>query len=124
MEKKTRKISYKLLTFIIPVVVLTVLALVIIAATLSKSRMTEMATETLESSISNQADNIEAWLSENLEYFRTVKHIMESQNPGEDEIESFLDTFYGFNSNSPNGFYLGTADGKLYKAAESNKNMR
>ena len=122
MEKKTkkiRKISVKLLTFIIPVVVLTVVALVFIAATLSKNRMTEMATETLESSISNQADNIEAWLSENLEYFSTVKHTMEAQDP--DDIEAFLDSYYGFNSNSPNGFYVGTADGKLYKAKESTK---
>lgn len=121
MGKKTRKISSKLLTFIIPVVVLTVLALVIIAASISKNRMTEMATETLESSISNQADNIEAWLNENLEYFNTVKHTMEAQKPEEDEIVSFLDSFYGFNSNSPDGFYLGTSDGKLYKAKESGK---
>ena len=76
--KKTRKISSKLLAFIVPVVVITVLALVAIAASLSKSRMTTMATETLESSISNQADNIEAWLSENLRYFKTVKHIVPS----------------------------------------------
>lgn len=117
--RKTKKISVKLLTFIIPVVVLTVLALVIIAATLSKNRMTEMATETLESSISNQADNIEAWLSENLQYFSTVKHTMEAGNP--DKIDSFLDSYYGFNSNSPNGFYIGTADGKLYKASKSDK---
>ncbi len=122
MERKTKKISSKLLAFILPVVVLTVVALVLIAATLSRKRMTEMATETLESSISNQADNIEAWLSENLEYFSTVKHMMEAQNPGPDEIVPFLDSLYGFNSNSPNGFYLGTADGKLYKATESGKN--
>ena len=121
MKKKTRKISSKLLTFIIPVVVLTVLALVIIAATLSKNRMTEMAKETIESSISNQADNIESWLSENLEYFSTVKHIMEAQKPSADEIVPFLDSFYGFNSNSPNGFYLGTTSGELYKATASNK---
>ena len=121
MEKKTKKISSKLLTFIIPVVVLTVLALVVIAATLTKKRMTEMAKETIESSISNQADNIEAWLSENLEYFSTVKHTMEAQNPSEDEIVPFLDSFYGFNSNSPNGFYLGTSDGQLYKATQSEK---
>ena len=119
MRRKTRKISSKLLTFIIPVVVLTVLALVIIAASISKNRMTEMAKETLESSIANQADNIEAWLDENLEYFNTVKHTMEAQNPDEDEIVSFLDMYYGFNSNSPNGFYIGTADGKFYKASES-----
>ena len=120
MRNKTRKISSKLLTYIIPVVVLTVLALVIIAASISKKRMTEMATETLESSIANQADNIEAWLNQNLEYFNTVKHTMEAQNPDEDEIVSFLDLYYGFNSNSPNGFYIGTADGKFYKASESN----
>ncbi len=119
MRRKTRKISSKLLTFIIPVVVLTVLALVTIAASISKKRMTEMATETLESSISNQADNIEAWLEKNLEYFNTVKHIMEAQNPDEDEIVAFLDTFYGFDSNAPEGFYLGTSDGKFYKASES-----
>ncbi len=119
MGRKNRKISSKLLTFIIPVVVLTVLALVIIAATISKKRMTEMAKETLNSSISNQADNIEAWLNQNLEYFNTVKHTMESLNPDEDEIVSFLDSYYGFNSNSPEGFYIGTADGKLYKASES-----
>ena len=119
MRRKTRKISSKLLTFIIPVVVLTVFALVTIAASISKTRMTEMATETLESSISNQADNIEAWLDENLQYFNTVKHTMEAQNPDEDEIVPFLDSFYGFNSNSPEGFYLGTSDGKFYKASES-----
>ncbi len=122
MIKKTRKISSKLLTFIIPVVVLTVLALVAIAATLSKNRMTEMAKETIESSIANQADNIESWLNENLEYFSTVKHTMESQHLAEDEIVPFLDSFYGFNSNSPNGFYLGTTEDKLYKATQSSKN--
>ncbi len=60
VKKKNKRISTKLLTYIIPVVVITVLALVNIAASVSKHRMTEMATETLESSISNQADNIEA----------------------------------------------------------------
>ncbi len=119
MGRKTRKISSKLLTFIIPVVVLTVLALVIIAATISKKRMTEMATETLESSISNQADNIEAWLEENLEYFNTVKHTIEAQKPSEKELVAFLDPYYGFNSNSPEGFYIGTSEGKFYKASES-----
>ncbi len=121
MKKKTRKISSKLLTFIIPVVVLTVLALVVIAATLSKNRMTEMAKETIESSISNQADNIESWLNENLEYFGTVKHTMESQHLDMSEIVPFLDSFYGFNSNSPNGFYLGTTNGEFYKATQSDK---
>ncbi|WP_034444150.1 methyl-accepting chemotaxis protein [Butyrivibrio sp. AE2032] len=117
--KKTRTISSKLLTYIIPVVVVTVLVLVTIAASISKNRMSEMATETLESSISNQADNIEAWLSENLKYFGTVKHMVEAQKPDDTELVQILDTFYGYNSNSPNGFYIGTSDGKLFKATDS-----
>ena len=118
-QRKVRSISSKLLTFILPVVIITVLALVLIAATLSKTRMTAMATETLESSISNQSDNIEAWLNENLQYFNTVKHTMESQNLSEAELGTFLDYYYGYNSNSPNGFYVGTTDGKFFKATES-----
>ncbi len=108
VKKKNKKISTKLLMYILPVVIITVLALVNIAASVSKRRMTVMATETLESSISNQADNIEAWLSENLTYFQTVKHTIESQKPSEEELVPLLDSFYGYNSNSPKGFYIGT----------------
>jgi len=118
-KKKNKKISSKLLTYILPVVVITVLVLVVIAANLSKNRMEEMATETLESSISNQADNIDAWLKENLAYFSTVKYMLENLNPPESEIPTILDAFYGYNSNSPKGFYIGTSDGKLYKATEA-----
>jgi methyl-accepting chemotaxis protein len=119
VKKKNKKISTKLLLWIIPVIIITVNALIFIAADISKRRMTEMATETLESSISNQADNIESWLSENLTYFATVKHSVESMNPSEAELTSVLDSYYGYNSNSPKGFYIGTVDGKLFKASES-----
>jgi methyl-accepting chemotaxis protein len=119
VKKKNKKISTKLLSYILPVVIITVVALVVIAANVSKNRMSEMATETLESSISNQADNIDAWLSDNLQYFTTVKHTIESQNPTEAELVPILDTYYGYNENAPKGFYVGTSDGKLYKATES-----
>ena len=118
-QKKSKKISSKLLTFILPVVIITVFALVFIASTLSKRRMSEMATETLESSIANQADNIEAWLNENLTYFNTVKHTLESEKPAESDLQEFLDYYYGYNSDAPNGFYIGTSDGKFYKATEA-----
>ncbi len=117
--KKNKKISSKLLMYILPVVVITVVALVFIASTISKNRMEEMAMETLESSITNQADNIEAWLDENLTYFNTVKHTLESVKPSEAELVPFLDNYYGYSSDAPNGFYIGTADGKLFKATES-----
>ena len=118
-KKKVKKISTKLLTYIVPLVTAMVVVLILVSNRIASTRMTEMATETLESSISNQADNIEAWLSENLKFFSTVKYLVEKQEPTEENFQKVLDAYYGFNKNSPEGFYIGTSDGKLYKAAES-----
>ncbi len=118
-KKKTKKISTKLLTYIVPLVTATVLVLVIVAATLSKTRMTEMANETLESSISNQSDNIEAWLAENLQFFSNVKYSIETSNPSDSELSAILDSYYGYNSSAPNGLYVGTSTGKLFTAEGS-----
>ncbi|WP_051226514.1 methyl-accepting chemotaxis protein [Butyrivibrio sp. MC2013] len=119
LKKKNKKISRKLLIYIIPVIIVTVLVLVNISASIAKNKMRQMARETLESSISNQADNIEAWLTENLTYFQTAKHTVESVGADEELLVPILDSFYGYNSNAPEGFYIGTTEGKLYKATES-----
>ena len=118
-KKKTKKISTKLITFIVPVVAASAIVLVIVASSVTKSRMTEMAQETLESSISNQADNIEAWLEQNLEFFNTVKYFIETQEVTYSKLRIILDTYYGYNANSPDGIYIGTNDGKLYTAQAS-----
>ncbi len=118
-KKKVKKISSKLITYIVPLVTASVLALVLVAANVSKSRLSDSAQETLESSISNQADNIEAWLDENLEFFSTVKYFIETQEVTYSKLRIILDTYYGYNANSPQGIYIGTSDGKLYTASES-----
>lgn len=118
-KKKVKKISTKLISYIVPMVSVTVLILVGVSAFISKSRMTEMATETLESSISNQADNIESWLNENMEYFTTVKYFIENQKVPEEELVEILEPYYGYNKSAPEGFYIGTSKGKLYKASNS-----
>ena len=118
-NKKVKKISTKLLTYIVPLVAATVIVLVIVSSSIAKSRMTEMATETLESSISNQADNIEAWLDENLKFFSTVKYFIETQEVTYSKLRIILETYYGYNKSSPDGFYIGTSDGKLYKSENS-----
>ncbi|MCR5671663.1 MAG: methyl-accepting chemotaxis protein [Butyrivibrio sp.] len=115
-KKRIRKISTKLLTYIVPLVVITIIVLVAVSSRISETRMTEMATETLESSIDNQGENIESWLNENLKYFSTVKHVIESKHMTDLELQIVLDSYYGYDKNSPEGFYIGTAAGKLYKA--------
>ena len=117
--KRTGKIRTKLLLYIVPTVVVAVVALSAISFILSKNSLTKSATNELESSIANQADNIESWLDENMEFFTTVKYGIETQQPTEDELQLILDSFYGYNSSSPEGLYIGTASGRLYTASDS-----
>ena len=120
-KKKQTKIKNKLLLFLLPVVVVMVLALILISGALSRNSMSKMATAQLESSIGNQGDNIESWLSENLENFSSVKQVIEATHPDEAGLQSILDAYYGYNKYCEDGVYVATASGQLYKAAESSK---
>lgn len=118
-EKKTGRIRNRLLALIVPTVLVAIVILVAIAGYISSQRMKEMAVEELDSSISNQGDNIESWLNENLENFQTVKHAIESLHPDEAGLQDVLDAYYGYNSNVADGMRIGTSAGKVYKAADS-----
>ena len=116
-EKKTKikRIQTKLLQFIVPAVIITIVALVGISSMLSRSSMQEMAQNELESSIGNQADNIDAWLTENLENFAAVKQGVEGMNFDDEQLINYLTVYVGTNSNSPNGVYMASQSGKVYK---------
>ena len=116
---KRGKIRNRLLLYIVPIVVIMIAVLVTIATTMSRKRMTELATSNLNTSISNQADNIESWLDENLEFFKTAKQAIEGSEPDSDQLQKLLDSYYGFNSNSPEGLHIATSDGEFIKPTES-----
>ena len=123
MEKKqkTTKIKNKLLLFLLPAVVVTILVLVILSGYLSAKNLKAMATSQLDSSIANQADNIEAWLTENLQNFNTVKLLIEKSNPNYSQLQTMIDSTYGFNSYCRSGPYIATESGQVFKAENSNK---
>ncbi|MBR4832623.1 MAG: methyl-accepting chemotaxis protein, partial [Butyrivibrio sp.] len=121
-QKRHAKIKNKLLLFLVPVVVATILILVLIAGYISSKGLSEMATSELNSSISNQADNIEAWLNDNLQNFTTVKLMVEKMQPTDEELTAMMNACYGFNSYCKNGPYIATMSGKVFKADESTKN--
>lgn len=118
-KARQKKIKNKLIFLLLPVVIVTILVLVGIATVLSRNSMTDMATAQLDSSISNQADNIEAWLDENLENFSTVKQVIEQTQPDEEGLQRILDSFYGYNKYCTEGPYVATADGRFYAASGS-----
>ncbi len=122
-SKKTAKIKNKLIALILPVVVVTMVILVFIAGWISRNSMKAMATAQLDSSISNQGDNIEAWLKKNLENFSSLKVVIERGHFDDESLQNMLDTFYGYNSNCPEGMYIAFDSGKTFKAHNNEKNL-
>ena len=120
-QKRVGKIRNKFLAFIMPAIILFIVLIIIIAGLLSKKMITQLSEDALESSVNTQADNIESWLNENLESFSAVKQIIEKTNPDESNLQEILDSFYDYNSYAPEGLYIGTSSGQLYKASESEK---
>ena len=63
-KAKTGKIRNKLLLCIVPSVAITVTVLIAVTTILSRNAMIKSAKAELNSSITNQSDNIESWLDE------------------------------------------------------------
>ncbi|MCR5000970.1 MAG: methyl-accepting chemotaxis protein [Lachnospiraceae bacterium] len=122
-SKKKTKIKNKLLIFLVPAVVITILALVMISTYLSRKSLQEMAVSQLSSSISNQTDNIESWLDRNLQDFSAVKNMIEKTGAEGEELAAIINSCYGFNRYCKDGPYIATADGQVYKAEESTKEI-
>lgn len=120
-QKKMRPIKAKLLGTILPVVAVMVLVIAATSYLISKNIITEYSKNLLSSSIANQANEIESWLDENLSAFQTVKRAIEGTNPDEAALQGILDSYYQFNDNYPEGLYVADENGKLMKAAESDK---
>lgn len=118
-QKKMISIKVKLMGVIIPVVVVCILVLVTIAYRKSSGMIETYSHDLLESSVDNQAAQIEGWLEQNIESFQMVKTTIESTNPDEAMLQKMLDAYYGFNSNYPDGIYIADESGTLWKASDS-----
>lgn len=117
-KAKTGKLRNKLLLYIIPVVMVIVIIMITVSAQLTKKYLSEMAKNELDSSVTNQADNINSWLNENLKNFQTTKAMIETLHPDEATLQTLIDETYGFNSNAPEGMYIG-GEGVFIKPEES-----
>lgn len=123
MSQKEKRISMKakLLCTILPVVLIMVLLLVGISYFISKKVLTGYSQDLLNSSIQNQANEIEAWLNENLSAFQIVKRTIEGTKPSDAELQEMLNQYYGYNDNYPEGLYIADANGRLMTAEGASK---
>lgn len=75
-----------------------------------------VAKNLLNSSIQNQANEIESWLNENLSAFQIVKQTIEGVNPDDNEMQGILNQYYGYDADYPEGLYIADENGKLMMA--------
>lgn len=120
-KQKTVSIKAKLLGVIIPVVIAIVVVLVVAAYQISAGIIKKYSQSLLQSSVENQASQIEAWLNENLASFQMAKNTIEDLKPDDAQLQTILDGYYGYNSNYPEGLYVADSSGKLITASESTK---
>ena len=118
-EKGIVSIKVKLLGVIVPVVIVSILVLVLIAYRTSAGGIESYSENLLESSVENQASQIEGWLEQNIGAFQIAKTTIENTKPDDKELQTMLDSYYNYNSNYPEGLYIADETGKLWKASDS-----
>lgn len=111
-------IKAKLLGIILPVVVVIVAVLAGLSYHVSKKIIQADAEELLRMSVESQAAEIEAWLNQNLTSFNVQKQALEWMDFDEDQMQTFLDAYCGFDGNYPAGVYVADTDGKFYAGRE------
>lgn len=116
-RKSITSIKTKILAAVSALVLILVLIMIIISYTISKNIITDQSMQLLELSTKNQASQIEAWMSENLNVFNTFKQDIETMDYTDAQLQSLLDSYYGRNSDYPDGFYIADTSGKVMQAA-------
>ncbi|MDE7429215.1 MAG: carbohydrate binding domain-containing protein [Lachnospiraceae bacterium] len=111
-------IKAKLLGIILPVVIVIVAVLAGLSYHVSKKIIQADAEELLRMSVESQAAEIEAWLNQNLTSFNVQKQALEWMDFDEDQLQTFLDAYCGFDGNYPAGVYIADTDGKFYVGRE------
>ncbi len=116
-RKSITSIKTKILAAVSALVLILVLILIIISYTISKNIITDQSMQLLELSTKNQASRIEAWMSEKLNVFSTFKQDIETLDYTDAQLQSLLDSYYGRNSDYPDGFYIADTSGKVMQAS-------
>lgn len=112
-------IKAKLLGVITPVVIAIVVVLVLVSYLASAHIIENYSQNLLESSVENQTSKIESWLDENLSSFQMAKTTIEQLNPDDAQLQTILDSYYGYSDNYPDGLYVSDSNGNLLKASKS-----
>lgn len=82
----------------------------------SKSVIQSNAHDLLQTSVESQAAEMEAWLERNLVSVGVAKQAIEEMGFDDAQLQDFLDSYYNYDNNYSEGFYIADADGTLFQA--------
>lgn len=108
-------VKTKLLGIILPVAIIIIMVLTSLSYYVSRNVIRSNTQELLKISVESQAEEIESWLKQNLISFEVQKHALEWMDFDEEQFQYFLDAYYGYDSNYPEGIYAADQNGTLYR---------
>ena len=120
-HEKFISIKAKLLGVILPVMMLIIVVLISLSYYISKRVVSSNTSRLLETSVESQASEIQGWLDRNLDSFRAAKQAFEWTNLSDGQRQSFLNAFYNFNSNFPDGLLIADRKGRVYRGREATR---
>lgn len=118
MTEKTKMISIKikLLGIMLPMIILIMTVLTGLSYYVSKKAMQSNARKLLQTSVESQAAEMEAWLERNLVSVSVAKQAVEKMEFDDRQMQDFLDSYYNYDSNYSEGFYIAGRDGTFMQA--------
>lgn len=115
MEKKIG-LRAKLLSGILPFIILAFGITVIIAYTSSKEMLENKSKSLLEAQAQAAANDVTAWKNKNISVLDEALNTIEYMNFNEDDILKFQNSYIGTYEDFPNGIYIGLSNGDIIDA--------
>lgn len=94
-----------------PVVLAIIIILIGLSYSVSKNVIKSDAHKLLKTSVESQASEIEAWLNQNLLSVSVAKQALEQMDFDDKQLQAFLDAYYNFDSNYPEGLCVADTEG-------------
>ncbi len=116
-QKKTIGMKTKLLTFILPIILIAFTIIVVLAYTSSKQIITSKTQKLFSAEAENSENKILAWQKETLAILDTAIGSMEDMKMSEKDVLSYESFFLETYDNFPNGIYIVQTDGHLLDAS-------
>lgn len=120
MEKQTTKkvrrgkgIKAKLLLGILPLVAISLVAVILTAHNMARKSLIEDAEEILQLTGDSASNKISGWLSECVSGMNTITYTILNEKMDEKDTRAYLENILGADDNFPDGMYMAASDGTL-----------